>query len=156
MNNESSNAKWKRKWESKSKKYLERKLCTQNQLDDWWYEFRLVRSQMAKSDRASYGEQVMALLTYQAVRNCTVDLEELEMDWMEKEFIKPDNYNTFIKQDHLPKPQDTFQIKVEGRKCPFCGSHNTGSWAFQKRSSDEPTSYKHACRDCSKSWDTRT
>lgn len=142
-------------WLKKRKKYLKHCYCTEEQLDQFWFELTHVTlPKIPSSDRERYLEAVLSYMKPQSVRDCTATLEELEEDWMEQQYLL--YHDQYLKKPQLATPEETYGTQIKGAKCVHCQSQNTGSSAIQKRSSDEPTSYQHHCRDCSKTWVTRT
>lgn len=52
----------------------------------------------------------------------------------------------------LQEPDVTFEEKVEGNKCKFCGAGDVVLVSAQLRKADEATNYLYHCRVCDRGW----
>lgn len=94
-------------------------------------------------------EEILHYVTLEQVQNGEVSLQS-EYDYLVR------NYQpTLTTHQPLKTPEETFGEKIATRPCPKCHSRDTGFFAVQMRSADEPVSYLHYCNTCKHNWKYR-
>lgn len=112
-------------------------------------QIQLWQQKLASVKTASQLEEVLHYVTLEQVQNGDVPLQS-EYDYLVREY-KP----ALATRQPLKTPEDTFGEKTATRPCPKCHSRDTGFFAIQMRSADEPTSYLHYCNTCKHNWKYR-